>query len=232
MDMKEITGLDAGALSAAIHERRVSCREVMRGYLDCIAALNPRYNAIVSLRDEGALLLKADERDAQLARGQSLGWMHGVPQAVKDPVNVAGIPTTLGSPLMRNFMPQADALMAQRLKAAGAIIIGKTNTPEFGLGSHTFNEVFGVTRNAYDAARSAACRRASMHARCSRLDRQAARRRRRAAARACLRAGGARGACAPAHILRIGPAPGPAASSGTPPPASAPGRCCRAPPHT
>jgi amidase len=109
MDMNAITALDAGALSSAIHERRVSCREVMRACLDRIAAVNSRHNAIVSLREEGALLREADERDAQLARGESLGWMHGMPQAVKDLVNVAGI--TLGSPLMRNFMPQADALM-------------------------------------------------------------------------------------------------------------------------
>jgi amidase len=155
MDLNGITALDAGDLSRAIHEKRISCREVMRACLDRIAALNPRHNAIVSLRGESGLLQEADDRDAQLARGQSLGWMHGMPQAVKDLVDVAGIPTTFGSPLMRNFMPQADALMVQRLKAAGAIVIGKTNTPEFGLGSHTFNEVFGVTRNAYDPARSA-----------------------------------------------------------------------------
>jgi amidase len=156
MDMSEgITALDACALSAAIHAKAVSCREVMRAYLDRIADVNPRHNAIVSLRGEDALLADAAERDAQLGRGESLGWMHGLPHAVKDLVNVAGIPTTLGSPLMRHFLPQADALMVQRLKAVGAIVIGKTNTPEFGLGSHTFNEVFGVTRNAYDLTRSA-----------------------------------------------------------------------------
>jgi amidase len=155
MDMNDITALDASALARAILERRVSCSEVMRAYLERIAALNPRHNAIVSLRGEDALVAEADERDAQLARGQSLGWMHGFPLAVKDLVNVAGIPTTLGSPLMRHFVPQTDALLVQRMKAAGGIVIGKTNTPEFGLGSHTFNEVFGVTRNAYDPARSA-----------------------------------------------------------------------------
>jgi amidase len=155
MNACDITALDAGALSAAIHAKRVSCREVMQAYLARIADLNPRYNAIVSLRNADLLLQEADERDAQLARGQSLGWMHGMPQALKDLVNVAGIPTTLGSPLMRNFVPHADALLAQRMKAAGGIVIGKTNTPEFGLGSHTFNEVFGTTRNAYDPERSA-----------------------------------------------------------------------------
>jgi amidase len=155
MDMNDVTALDASALSCAIHEKRVSCREAMRACLDRIAALNPRHNAIVSLREEDVLLAEADERDAQLARGQSLGWMHGFPLAVKDLVNVAGIPTTLGSPLMRHFVPQTDALLVERMKSAGGIVIGKTNTPEFGLGSHTFNEVFGVTRNAYDLSRSA-----------------------------------------------------------------------------
>lgn len=150
-----ITALDASALSRAIHGRQLSCREVMQAYLARIAELNPSYNAIVSLQDGDPLLRQADERDAQLARGESLGWMHGMPQAIKDLCNTAGIASTLGSPLMRNFVPQQDGLLVQRMKAAGCIVIGKTNTPEFGLGSHTFNEVFGVTRNAYDPTRSA-----------------------------------------------------------------------------
>ncbi len=151
----DITALDANELSQAIHARQLSCREVMQAYLARIADLNPRFNAIVNLRDGDLLLREADERDTQLARGQSLGWMHGMPQAIKDLANAIGLPTTLGSALMRNFMPQSDGLMVQRMKAAGCIVIGKTNTPEFGLGSHTFNEVFGITRNAYDPARSA-----------------------------------------------------------------------------
>jgi len=151
----DITELCANALSSAIHAGEVSCREVMQAYLARIADLNPRYNAIVSLQDGDHLLSQADQRDLQLARGESLGWMHGMPQAIKDIANTAGIATTLGSPLMRNFVPQHDGLLAQRMKAAGCIVVGKTNTPEFGLGSHTFNEVFGVTRNAYDPTRSA-----------------------------------------------------------------------------
>ena len=150
-----ITALDASALSRAIHGRQLSCREVMQAYLARIADLNPRYNAIVSLQDGDQLLRQAEGRDAQLARGESLGWMHGIPQAIKDLCNTAGIATTLGSPLMRNFVPQEDGLLVRRMKAVGCIVIGKTNTPEFGLGSHTFNEVFGVTRNAYDPTRSA-----------------------------------------------------------------------------
>ena len=102
----------------------------MQAYLQRIGQLNPRYNAIVSLQDADLLLRQADERDAQLARGESMGWMHGMPQAIKDLANSAGIPTTMGSPLMRNFVPQEDGLMVQRMKAAGCIVIGKTNTPE------------------------------------------------------------------------------------------------------
>ena len=149
------TDLDADALSRSIHSREVSCREVMRATLDRIAAVNPRVNAIVSLQDESDLLRQADERDAALARGQSCGWMHGMPQAIKDAAETKGIATTLGSPLLADHVPRHDALMVERMKAAGCIVVGKTNTPEFGLGSHTFNEVFGVTRNAFDASKSA-----------------------------------------------------------------------------
>jgi amidase len=155
----DITDLPAHALSAAIRARQVSCREVMQATLARIEAFNPLHNAIVSLRDGDALLREADERDAQLRRDATpagpIGWMHGLPQAIKDMAQTAGIRTTLGSPLLRDFVPTQDGLMVQRMKAAGCIVIGKTNTPEFGLGSHTFNEVFGVTRNAYDASRSA-----------------------------------------------------------------------------
>ena len=150
-----LVDLPAWRLSELIHARTVSCRELMAATLDRIAAVNPRHNAIVSLRDGESLLREADEHDAMLARGESKGWMHGLPQAIKDIAHATGLPTTLGSPLMRDFMPKTDSLMVQRMKAAGCVVIGKTNTPEFGLGSHTFNEVFGVTRNAFDASRSA-----------------------------------------------------------------------------
>ncbi|MEO7008259.1 MAG: amidase [Caldimonas sp.] len=150
-----ITDLDAHALSAAIHAREVSCRDVMQAYLDRIAAVNPEVNAIVSLQDGDALLREADARDTQLASGKSLGWMHGMPQAIKDAAETKGIPSTLGSPLLKDRVPTFDALMVERMKAAGCIVVGKTNTPEFGLGSHTFNEVFGTTRNAFDRSKSA-----------------------------------------------------------------------------
>ena len=151
----EITALDASALSDAIHARRVSCREVMQATLARVRRLNPRFNALVSLRPEDALLSEADARDAELAQGHSRGWLHGIPQAIKDLANAKGLPTTLGSPLMRDFIASEDGLMTARMKQAGCIVIGKTNTPEFGLGSHTFNDVFGTTLNAWDPGRSA-----------------------------------------------------------------------------
>ena len=154
-----ITELSASALSRAIQARQVSCREVMQAYLDRIAVVNPVHNAIVSLRDGDDLLREADTRDAELAgamaAGTPIGWMHGLPQAIKDLAPTQGLRTTLGSPLLRDFVPTEDGLMVQRMKAAGCIVIGKTNVPEFGLGSHTFNEVFGATRNAYDMSKSA-----------------------------------------------------------------------------
>ena len=149
-----LTDLPAHELSALIRTRRVSCREVMQAFLAHIAAVNPAHNAIVSLRDSDELLREADAFDRQLPR-VSLGWMHGMPQAIKDIALTKGLRTTMGSPLLRDFVPTVDSLVVQRMKAAGCIVVGKTNTPEFGLGSHTFNEVFGVTRNAYDASRTA-----------------------------------------------------------------------------
>jgi amidase len=150
-----ITDFSATDLSHAIHQRQVSCHEVMQATLAQVDRFNPGSNAIVSRVDTDALLRQAHERDAQLARGESMGWMHGMPQAIKDLANVQGLRTSLGSPLMKDVVAAEDGLMAQRMKASGAIVIGKTNTPEFGLGSHTFNEVFGPTRNAWNPGKSA-----------------------------------------------------------------------------
>ena len=151
----DLVTADALQLSEWIRLRKVSCREVMSAFLDHIERVNTPANAIVSLRERAALLAEADERDAQLARGDHLGWMHGMPQAPKDLTATAGIASTQGSPLFRNEVPKADALMAARMRAQGAIFIGKTNTPEFGLGSNTYNTIFGKTLNAYDPTRSA-----------------------------------------------------------------------------
>ncbi len=154
MENDPITALDAGALSRAIHARTVGCREVTAAYLRRIHALNPRFNAIVNLASDDVLLRQADERDAELARGESRGWMHGFPQAIKDTSHAAGFPSTLGSPLLKDAMAAQDSVMTARMKAAGCIVVGKTNMPEFGLGSHTFNELFGATPNAWDTTRS------------------------------------------------------------------------------
>jgi amidase len=151
----DIVQLDACALSAAIHARRVSCVEVMTAYLDQIERLNPQVNAIVSLEPRASLLQQAHERDAALGRGASLGWLHGMPLAVKDLLPTRGIRTTWGSRLFAQFVPDADAFAVERMRRAGGIVIGKTNVPEFGLGSQTFNDVFGTTRNAYDLSRTA-----------------------------------------------------------------------------
>ncbi|GAC1457596.1 MAG: amidase [Steroidobacteraceae bacterium] len=151
----DLVMLDALALASAIRGRQVSCVEVMTAYLDHIGQLNPRVNAIVALQDRGALLAQSEARDRQVARGELLGPLHGLPLAVKDLVPVKGIRMTMGSPILKDFVPPADAIMVERLRSAGAIFIGKTNTPEFGLGSHTYNPVYGTTRNAYDQSRSA-----------------------------------------------------------------------------
>jgi amidase len=151
----DIVMMDAVALAGVIHSRQVSCVEVMTAYLDHIERLNPRVNAIVAVQDRAALLAQAAERDAQVARGAPIGPLHGLPLAVKDLAPVKGIRMTMGSPILKDFMPPADGVMAERLRQAGAIFIGKTNTPEFGLGSNTYNCVYGTTLNAYDPSRSA-----------------------------------------------------------------------------
>jgi amidase len=150
-----IVMLDAATLADSIRSRQVSCVEVMTAYLDHIDKLNPKVNAIVALQDRAALLAQADERDRQLSRGQLMGPLHGFPYAVKDLESVKGIRSTQGSPIFKDFVPTSEGIMVERLRKAGALFIGKTNAPEFGLGSHTYNNVYGATRNAYDQTRSA-----------------------------------------------------------------------------
>jgi amidase len=155
MTSADLLALDATTLSRRIAARTVSCRALMEATLARIDALNPRFNAIVALRDPGQLLDEASARDAELARGERLGWMHGFPLAVKDLSHAAGLPTSMGSPLSPRTPARTDSLHVARMRQAGAIVIGKTNTPEFGLGSHTYNTVFGITRNAWQPERSA-----------------------------------------------------------------------------
>ena len=148
--LSDIVDLSAVELSDAIKGKVVSCVDVMKSYLAQIDKLNPTFNAIVSLRNRDELLSDAAQKDLELAKGIYHGWMHGFPHAVKDLAATKGIPTTMGSPLLENDITKHDAIFVERLKKAGAIVIGKTNTPEFGLGSQTYNQVFGTTYNAYD----------------------------------------------------------------------------------
>ena len=145
----EIVMLDAYAMIEAIRAKRLSCREVMAAHLDQIEAVNGAVNAIVSPRPREDLLAEAEAADADLARGHWRGPLHGLPHAVKDLAATRGLRTTFGSPLFADFVPGHDALFVERLRAAGAILIGKTNVPEFGLGSQTYNPVFGSTGNAF-----------------------------------------------------------------------------------
>lgn len=145
---------DAVELAGLIRDREVSATEVMTAFLSQIERVNPKVNAICTLVGEEAALRAAKEADERLARGQTPGPLHGLPHAVKDLVPTAGIRTTFGSRIYKDFVPDTDGLIVERLKAAGAIIIGKTNVPEFGAGSHTFNEVFGATLNPYDITKT------------------------------------------------------------------------------
>jgi amidase len=145
----EITGWDADTLSQRIRARDVSCAEVMDAYLAQIRRYNPRVNAIVAMADEASLRAQAVERDRQLGAGQHMGWMHGMPQAIKDTAQAKGFVYTSGSPLLKGNVSTYDSVITERAKAAGAIIIGKTNVPEWALGSNTFNPVYGTTFNPY-----------------------------------------------------------------------------------
>lgn len=151
----DILAMTAVDLAAAIRRRDVSSREVMAAHLARVDALNPRFNAIVSRVDGEQLLREAAAQDEDAARDRFRGALHGFPHAVKDTAPAKGIAHTQGSPLFRNTIATADSLMVGRMRAAGAIFTGKTNVPEFALGSHSFNPVFGVTRNAYDPGKSA-----------------------------------------------------------------------------
>ncbi|HEX2773855.1 MAG TPA: amidase family protein, partial [Micromonosporaceae bacterium] len=138
----------------AVRRREISARELLDLHLQRIAALNPRLNAIVSLDVERARA-GAAAADDHLARGWPTGPLHGLPFAVKDTHDVAGWRTTYGSPLFADHVPDRDDLVVERIRRAGAVLVGRTNVPEFAAGSHTFNRVFGTTRNPRDPSRSA-----------------------------------------------------------------------------
>jgi amidase len=148
-----LCSLTAVELAERIRGKQVSARDVMTAHLARIERVNPKVNAIVTLVAERALA-DAAKADEQTARGGALGVLHGLPVAHKDLVDTAGIRTTRGSRFFRDHVPTTDALIVTRLRAAGAITCGKTNTPEFGAGSQTFNEVFGATRNPFDITKT------------------------------------------------------------------------------
>lgn len=149
--MNDITNMTALDQSQAIAEGQLSAAELMEATLSQVARVNPQVNAIVSLRDADELMAEARVMDETPRKG----WLHGIPLAVKDLANAEGLPTSMGNPMFANSIAPKDDLVVARMRAAGAIIIGKTNTPEWGLGSHTFNPVHGATRNPYDLSRSA-----------------------------------------------------------------------------
>ncbi|MCF8475144.1 MAG: amidase [Emcibacter sp.] len=150
----DITAFSAVKLSTMIKNRDLSCAEVMSAYLDRIDRLNPLVNAIVALQSREKLMEAAHHKDRELASGTYFGWMHGMPHAVKDLALTAGIKTTFGSPLFKDFIPEEDKLIVSRMRKTGAIFIGKTNVPEFGLGCQTYNNIYGTTANAYDQSKT------------------------------------------------------------------------------
>ena len=149
----DICFLTAVEMADLIRRKKLSAREAMAAHLKQIDRLNPKVNAIVTLTASQALE-NARRADEAQARGASLGPLHGLPVAHKDLFETEGVRTTFGSPLFKNNVPAKDAIIVERIRQAGAISVGKTNTPEFGAGSQTFNPVFGVTRNPYDLTRT------------------------------------------------------------------------------
>jgi len=150
-----LTRKSARELARLIRKREVSPVEVLEAHLGVIEKLNPRFNAIVTLAVEQARAAASDATDAVL-KGDVVGLLHGLPIGIKDITPTAGIRTTFGSPLFRDHVPDQDAEVVRRLKRAGAIILAKTNTPEFAAGANTVNPVFGATRNPWNPGLSTA----------------------------------------------------------------------------
>ncbi len=153
MSGQELCFLTATELTRRVRAKELSAVEVMEAHLAQIARTNPQVNAIVTLLPEEAIE-GARVADETLARNLPVGPLHGLPIAHKDLAWTRGIRTTLGSLVFKDFVPDEDALIVERLKIAGAITVGKTNTPEFGAGSQTFNDVFGETLNPYDTTKT------------------------------------------------------------------------------
>jgi amidase len=153
--VSDLCFLSAQALAALIRSKQLSAREVMAAHLDRIRRVNPLVTAIVAKLDDDECLALAADADRKLARGDTVGPLHGLPWAFKDLEEAVGFPCTRGSPIYKDFLPSSDTVIVERLRHAGVIPIGKTNVPEFGMGSHTYNNVYGRTRNPYDRTKSA-----------------------------------------------------------------------------
>ena len=151
----ELCFTSARELAQLIRDRSISAREVMGVFLRQINRLNPKINAIVAKLDDDKCLALAQDADRRLDRGESVGPLHGLPFAFKDLDAAVGFPLTRGSTIFKNFMPAEDSVLVDRLRKAGVIPIGKTNVSEFGMGSHTYNDVYGTTLNPYDLTKTA-----------------------------------------------------------------------------
>lgn len=147
--------LPAHELARRIRARELSAREVMAAHLEQIARWNPKINAIVAKLDDDACLKLAAAADERTARREPLPPLHGLPTAFKDLQPAVGFPYTRGSPIYKAAMPTSDSVFVERMRGAGVVLIGKTNVPEFGMGSHTYNRVYGTTLNPYDPTKSA-----------------------------------------------------------------------------
>ena len=146
--------MSAVDMASMIRAKKISAREVMSAHLKQISKINSMVNAFITLVPEDELMAQAMAADESLAKGNTIGPLHGLPIAVKDLTETKGIKTTFGSPVWKDFVPSYDALIVEREKTAGAIILGKTNVPELGLGSQTFNPLFGPSYNPYDITKT------------------------------------------------------------------------------
>jgi amidase len=153
--IEELVYTPAKKLADDMASGALSAGEVMAAFLERIDSCNPKVNAICTLLPREQAMQLANEADQRRAAGATLGPLHGLPMAAKDLTATRGMRTTMGSPIFAEHIPEQDSLLVQRLKHAGALVIGKTNTPEFGVGSHTFNPLFGVTRNPYNLDKTA-----------------------------------------------------------------------------
>jgi amidase len=150
---EDLCFLSATEQSKLIRSQKISVQELIRAHLDQIERYNPVLNAIVTLTADSAMS-EAYAADQQLEKNTEVGILHGLPVAHKDLFLTKGVRTTFGSLAFEDFVPDVDSLPVERLKKAGGISLGKTNTPEFGAGSQTFNAVFGSTPNPYDLTKT------------------------------------------------------------------------------